>query len=289
MARSTWRGAIDIAGHPVHLSFYNRVKSRGGESFKTLGTDDRPIKQVLVESDEFAKLEADPTTKVATIGRNDTRKGVQVGADEFKPLDPEAIEGIASAERSTIIEPRSFVPRDALPIELAEKAYTVVPDEKVIGSERSAGQLWNGLRASGLAYTTEITTRAGSRDAIIAVYAKEDGLYAVALPFGHELQAVPEHEFEIDDAVGDAISNAISERYEVHEGFEHGEYVSAYQERRQTAIEAALDGKPVKVAKAPEPKADTGDLMAALEGAAKQAKPKKAPAKKRTTKKKVAA
>lgn len=298
MAAPTWRGAIELAGFPVHVALYNRVKSdRNGGGFRMLGTDDKPVKQALVESGEYAKLEKDPLTKVATIGRNDTRKGVEIGKDQYKALPQTAIDKISEAERTTQVTPKCFVPVDTLPVELADKAMVVVPDDKVAGSEQSVNLLWNGLLDTGYAYCTEVTLRSGSRDAILCLYAHPEGLYAVTLPFEHDLSPVPTFEYTDDDKARALFSKVVEGEYQVRDSFVLSEFVSTYRERREKAIDAALAGKKVEAPKAPS---FTGrNLMDALEesvkaapGAKSRGKGKskaRAQAKKRTSRKKVAA
>jgi non-homologous end joining protein Ku len=292
MAASTWRGAIEIAGFSVNLALYNRVKSRSSESFKTLAPNGKPIRKVSIDSDEYAKLEKDPKAKVATLGKADESKGVAVGPDDWKPLSKEAVEQIQGAERSTVVTPDAFVPADSLPRELATTAFVVVPDNKVPGSEGDVNLVWNGLRASGLAYTTTVVTRAGSRDSILAIYAEDDGLYGVALPFDTELNDVPAFGFTEDASAGEVFTAAVEANHEVAQAFNHSAYVSEWRTRRDDAVAKVLKGQKIEP---PKPKAapTTDSLRAALEKAvdAKDAPKSKAkkPASKSGGRKKVAA
>jgi non-homologous end joining protein Ku len=287
-SRATWKGALEVAGFPVNVELHNRIKSKSGESFKTLGTDDKPIRMVMVESGEFEKLEKDPHTKVSTIGRNDTRKGVPHG-DGFTPLPKEAVETIQGVERSKMLEPASFAPVDSLPLELADKAFAVVPDSKVPGSEKSVNLIWNGLRARGLAYLATVTLRSGSPDTILAVYATDEGLFAVGLPFEGELNENPSFEYAEDAKAAEMFGQFVDTAYDVAP-FDHTAFTSTYRERRRDAIEAVLEGKEIEV---PDeaPASEGPDLAAVLEQAVEAKKPKakaKPKAKKAASRKKVA-
>ena len=287
MANSSWRGALDLAGRSVNVALYSRLKSRSAESFKTLAPDGKPIKQVKISSDEYAKLEADPKAEVTTLGTNDTDKGVPIGGGEFKALPEEAVTAITGAAKSGVVEAADYVPLDSLPLELALTSYTVVPDDKVVGAERDVNTVWNGLRASGLAYITTITMKAGSRDSILAIYADDDGMHAVTLPFAAEVQPTPTHEFTADEAEADPVKAFIEAKYEV-EAFDHGEYESTYRKTREDAIAKALAGVEIPKPKA-APKAEAGpSLMESLADAADTAtsKPKKKPAAKKPPAKK---
>jgi non-homologous end joining protein Ku len=200
---ATWRGAIEFTGFPVNIALHNRVKSRSGESFKMLAPNGQPVKQQYVDSDGN------------TIDYGECGRGIEVEKDKFKALSQEAIEQIKSGERSKLVEPLSFAPKHTLPLELAVASYAVTPDEKVDGSEKSCNVIWNGLRSTGLAYVTQVTVTAGSRDAILALWADDKGLWAAALPFGQELADTPVPAFTEDEQASQMFKLAVDKLYEV--------------------------------------------------------------------------
>lgn len=278
MAASTaWRGAVEFAGFPVNVKLSNRVKSRSGESFKTLAPDGKPVRSIYIDSND------------EPVDRANTSKGIEIGKDDWKPLTQEAVDSIAAAEKDSIVTPRTFAPVDTVPLELAVTAYSVVPDDKVPGAEKSVNTLWNGLRESGLAYTTEVVLKAGSRDAILVLYARSDGLYAVTLPYAVELHQPESFDWQRDDAQAEAFTRFVEGEYQQRE-FDHSEYESGWRARRQAAIDAVLNGKKVKAQPKAKAEAATPDLMSALEASVESAKPAtKRPAKKAAKKSKVAA
>lgn len=139
-AASAWKGAVEFAGFPVNVKLYGRTKSRSGESFKTLAPNGDPVRSVYIDSDG------------EQVERAECSKGVETSKGQFTALSTEAIESIASAEKSSMVTPSSFAPLDSIPLELATAAYAVVPDSDVAGADKSVGLIWNGLLDSGLAY-----------------------------------------------------------------------------------------------------------------------------------------
>lgn len=269
MAAAAWKGAVEFGGFPVHVRLFSRKKSRGSESFRTLAPNGLPVKSQYVDT------EGNP------VERSETSKGVEVSKDSFVALSPDAVEQIASMEKSTSVEPRQFSPLESVPLELATMSYVVIPDKDVAGADGPVNVLWNGLRKQNLAYCTQVAMRSGSRDSILVLYARDDGLYAAALPFGAELTDTPSHEFTEDKKAQGLFSQFVAASYKDELGsFDLSEYESEHAERRQKAIDAALSGKPVQMPEAPEQPAG-GDLMAVLEaavaeegGKAAQEKPK---------------
>lgn len=271
MARASWSGALTLAGLPIHVRIYPRVKSRSGESFKRLApTDQLPVKQQLVD------------TSGAVHEQAACLSGVEVGKGSYKALPPEAIELIGSAERSSVLEPEQFCPLASVPLELTLTSYAMTPDEKVPGSDMGVKIVWNGLRKGELAYVTQITPRAGSRDSVLVIWGDADGLYANTLPFAAELQQVPEWDMVEDEQQAATFEAFVQAQYAEKIGaFDHSVFESGYKQRRAEAVQAALAGETIVVPEVETAKAAVPDLMAAMQASIAQAPAaaaKKAPA-----------
>ncbi len=261
-AQSAWRGAVELGGFPVNVRLYNRLNSkRGGGGFRMLApTDGLPVRQVLRDTDGN------------DVERSDTLKGIEVTKDEFVALSPEAVEAIGSMERSISVEPKAFSPIDSIDLSLASATYWVVADKDVPGADQPVEILWNGLRAGKLAYVTQVTMRAGSSDVVVALYAKDDGyLYAAAIPFADQLNEPPETKFEVNTKAEKVFSQFVEATHdEILGDFDPEQFSSEAGARRDAAVEAVLDGKTMMLPEAPKT-ASAPDLMAALEGAVKDA------------------
>lgn len=254
-ARATWSGAITFAGFPINVRAYSAVKSRSSQSFKRLAPSDKlPVKQQLVDTAGDVHEQAD------------CLKGVEVTRGKFVALDPAAVEMIQTAERTDLIEPDRFADRDSVPLHLATGSYRLVPDDKVPGSEGPVGILWNGLRATERVLITSWTPRAGSREALLAVYADEDGLVANTLPYLAELNDVPEWTPTENEQAAATFSQFVEQNYST-DPFDHAAFESTYLARREAAVQAALNGEVIEApTDAPAPAA-TPDLMAAMQAA----------------------
>lgn len=253
-ARSTWSGAISFAGFPIPVKAYNVTKSRASDSFKTLAPNGQPVKQVLVDSN------GEPVDRAAC------GKGVEVAKGVYAALAPEAVEAIQSAERTVTLEPEHFCDLDSVPLHLASGSFRFLPNDKVPGAEKSVQTLWNGLRASGKAMVAEWTPRAGSRDSIIVLYADEEGIAGAQLPYADERNELPKFEPVVDEKAAQMFSQVIEASYEARD-FNHEEHASTWKARRNAAVEAAVEGKPVEIPAAPAEAADTPDLLAAMAAA----------------------
>jgi non-homologous end joining protein Ku len=254
-----WRGAIEFTGFPVNVALYSRVKKQRNESFRNLAPSGKPVQSQYI----------DPDTGV-TFDKDLIRKGAQIKggkSPEFAVMTPEAMEEISSGVKTEVAKPEQFVPLSSLDLSLGIDRYAVRPDDRVAGADQSVNIVWNGLRESGLAYVSQVSVN-GGHDGLLALYANDDGFWAVMLPFDDELYSFPDYEFTEDQKAADLFAKALDSTYaDQQSAWVHSEFSSEYRSRRKAAIEAVIAGQPV-AAKAPvKSEASVPDLMAALEAA----------------------
>lgn len=272
---SAWKGALDLGGFPVNVRLEARRRKTKSYSFKVLAKDGLPPKRKQYDSSG------------KEIQNDETVRGVQVGKDQFVQLPAEAVEAIKANDRTILAEPCKFVPAESLDLALAEMSYVVIPDKDVPAADRSVNVLWNGLRSTGLAYVSEIGMTAGAMEAIVCIYATEKELRAVALPYGTELYSTPSIEYEEDEKAAKVFAQFVDASYSdlVDSEMKLTDFESDWLKRREETIATVVEGGEIKAVETEAPKPAGADLMAALEGAVKEAGKKKAPAKKRTAKK----
>lgn len=281
MASTAWRGAVEFAGFPVNLALYSRIKKQRNESFKTMTPDgESPVASVYIDPRTDEQVARDKTKKAHVIGSGKSAK--------YHVLTDEAIEQIGSGVKTTIADLHQLAPVDTIAWDLAIDRFAVRPDENVPGAEKSVNVLWNGLREMGVAYVSQIST-SGGMDSILALYATDNGLWGVLLPFEQELNDVPTHAFIEDEQAAAVFEQFAAQAYgdKIVERFDHSAFQSEYKARRKAAIDACLAGEPVVVDEPVEQESAVPDLMAALTAATAAAKPKVKPAAK--GRKKVAA
>ena len=51
-----WRGAIELAGFPINIALYSRVRKARTDSFRMIGPSGKPITTQLVDTTERRKL-----------------------------------------------------------------------------------------------------------------------------------------------------------------------------------------------------------------------------------------
>jgi non-homologous end joining protein Ku len=258
-ARATWSGAITFAGFPFPIKAYNLTSSSKNESFKTLcPCHEEPIKQVNT-------CAADGTVVSGT-----ERKGVERAKGVYQALDQATLDQVQNHGKSVALDVERVVPIDTLPLSLSTGAYRLIPDTT---AEKPVAIMWNVLRDAKRALITRWTPRAGSRDAILAIYAGPDCLQANTLPFAHEMSAAPQTSagsMMVAPAEVAMFEQALTTLYP------NGDYVaqdfaSDYATRRKAAIDAALAGTPMPAAATPAAPA-VPDLMAALSASLAAAK-----------------
>src|SRR6185312_1250793 len=247
---ASWKGGLSLIVNGMPVTFgveLHKTQAKSADGFKMLDPHyKKPIRQVLINCEGGA------------VARSDTLKGIELGGEEFAALTPEQAERIEAGGRSQALEPLNFAPVASLPLDRATANYAVLPDAKAPGSESSVNALWNGLRAAKVAFISILTVK--KADAILAVYAAEDGLRASTLPFLSELAQLPAFKPEINKQQATLVKGAIERDYEV-KPFDPSEYVSTYAQRRQAVIDEVLAGvEPTEQAKPITPT----DLMAAL-------------------------
>lgn len=251
-----WRGAIELMGFNVNVALYKPMRKGRAPSFRILGPDWLPPVGKQFEA-----------TTGREISRDETVRGVEVKEkgqeSQYRVLTPEAIEMVTSGTKTEVIEPE-FVKADGLPLDKALRTFVVRADDNVPGAESAVNVLWNGLR-HGLAVVSPMSL-GSSMDCLLAIYVKDEELLASELPFFAELYPEPEPAgFGEDDAQATLFAQVVEQHYGVGE-FDYAKYESAYLARREAAIEAVLNGDPVKPPKA-APKKETPDLMAVLAAA----------------------
>lgn len=263
-ARSSWTGAINFAGFPIHLAAFPLLKSKSAESLKMLSPANKLVTQVYVDDDGWEGTKAE-------CGR-----GIEVSKGSVVPLAPETVDALGEAERSATLEPERFAPLASVPFHLATGHWRMVPNGKVPGAEGPAEILWNGLMETMRALVTEWTPRAGSRNALVVIHADEYGLTANSLPYMSDFTTPPEHKFTVNEKAAATFEAFVGQNYSTDD-FNHAVYEDAYSKRRKELLEKALAGEPIEAAKPTETAAEpVPDLLAAMQASIQAAPARKA-------------
>ena len=278
---AAWKGAIEIKVNgvpfPANVLFNARKKSTRGPGFKMVGPDGLPPVGRKYEATSGNEITSDDIRKAVSVGRG--KQAV------LHPLSSEAVETITDQGKTVMMEADYLAPVASLPVEDALMSYDVTPDLEVAGAERSVNVLWNGLRATGLAYVSHATI--GTRDSIVAIWAGDidEGLKAVSLPFVAEMYPPTGYDaWQVDQEQGNVMAQSFEQEYEIKTAFDHKAFASDYEARRNAVIDKVLAGQDVPAPEAPKPTEAAPDLMAMLTKSVKtKAKAKAAGQKARVT------
>lgn len=269
--RTAWTGAVNFGGFPIHLAAYNATTSKSADSFKGLcPCHKQPIAQI-----KTCAVTGD------TIANDDLLKGAEMSKGNIYALDKAAVDAIKAGESTKSVDVERFAPLDTIPVWLADKSFRITADPKAPGADASANILWNGLRATGRAAVIDgWIQKASSRPALLVIYADDEGLIGLTLPYPTSLVTdVPKGAFEENEKAAAMFDAFVETQDYSTDDFDFSAYVDMYRERRDELIAKAIKGEPIVVPDAPAPKQSGPDLMAAMEAA--MAATSKAPAKKR--------
>lgn len=274
-ARTAWTGSVNFGGFPIPLAAYSATSSKSADSFKSLcPCHSQPISQIKTCATTGEKID-----------NADLLKGAEMSKGNIYTLDKAALEAISSGESTKSVDVERFASYASFErhLWLADKSFRIIADPKFPGSDKSANVLWNGLRASErVAVIDGWISRAGARPATLVIYADDDGLIGVTLPYERQLVAgLPAGGFGEDEKAAAMFEAFVDAQDYSTDDFDLGTYVDMYRERRDDLIAKAVKGEPIEAADV-KPAAPSGpDLMAAMEAAmAGAAKPKAKPARK---------
>jgi non-homologous end joining protein Ku len=277
--RTAWTGAVNFGGFPLHLAAYPVAQSKSADSFKSLcPCHSQPIVQVKTCA-----------TTGDTIANDALLKGAEMSKGNIYALDTAAVEAIKAGESTKELDIERFPSLDTIPLWLADKKLRITANPKVPGSEQAANILWNGLRAGERAAVIDgWVMKAGSRPATLVIYADDDGLVGVTMPYSTSLNELPKGAFTEDEKAAAMFEAFVEAQDYSTDDFDIGVYVDMYRERRDEVIAKAIKGEPIEVASTEKPASAAPDLMAAMQ-AAMSATPKPAGKKKPAAKKKAKA
>lgn len=255
MARATWTGAITFAGFPLPVQAFNFTPTSKSEIKTLCDCHGEPIAQ---------KNTCATTSAILTDAQQ--VKGVEVSKGVYHRLDQTAVEGLTNAAaKTTALEIERVCPRATLDLHAMTGGYSIVPEPKK-GAEKPVAILWHVLRKHDMAIVGRWTSRAGSRDSILAVYAGPKGLIGATLPHESQLSNAPVFA-ACDTAVADAevamFEGALTGMYP-NGDYDAADFPSQFAARRQAVIDAAVAGQPIASSPATAAAPAAPDLMAAL-------------------------
>ena len=209
-----------------------------------------PVKQVMVDAVTGEAVE-----------RDDIQKGRFV-EDDFRAIDPDLIAEITEATKGDGVLEIEFMPLADVPMEYATGLHFVKPKK---GYEDKLALLAAAMDGSGQAFVAKFVPT--SRQSLAVGFAKDGVLYMAQFPFAASRKPIPEAA-QLDVKAVDP--KLVSKMAKLMKGTTNKQAFDKHEDEavamKAEAIQAVLDGKPVKKStkKNARPKA-TDDLSALLD------------------------
>lgn len=210
------------------------------------------------------------------IAAGDIVKGYEYDKDHYVVVTDEEIEKIKT-EKEKSIQILHFAQLNQISPVYYEKTYQAVPDS---GGEKAFELLRQSLmKEQKIAIGKTVL---GTRDTLMAIIPREDGILISTMFYGNEVKELPKNysKPEVAEAELKVASTLINS---MNTPFNANEYSDVYQGKLRQLIESKVTGKDVAKPQ-PEGTGNIIDLMTALQKSVEKEKDK--PATKRTSRKK---
>ncbi len=271
-------GSISFGLVNIPVKLYSAANPKAAVSFKMLSKEGHRLKQQYI----------DPKNDDAVVPRSEMVKGYEVSKDQFVLFTEEELKELQEAATQAI-EITEFIPESTVPKEFLQKTYYLGPDK---GGDRAYRLLSEALGTTSRCALAKYAAR--GKMYLVLVAPKDDGLVMYQLHYADEVanfDEVPTGEAELKDGELDLAIKLIEQG--AKETFEPDAYKDEVKARIEAAIEQKWQGQELTVAPDQQPKAQIIDLMDALKASlgtessseADKPEPKKAPSKKRASRK----
>jgi DNA end-binding protein Ku len=285
MARALWTGSLSFGLVNIPIEIHTAVRDKGPHFRMLRRTDKSRIHfQRVAESDG------------EVVEWDDIVKGYEVAKGQYIVLTPEDFEK-AALKKDRVIDIQDFVKADAIDDRFFDKPYYLLPGK---GGDRAYALLREAIKDSGQIGVAKFVLRTKQR--LAAIEAIGDALVLSTMRFRDELAKLEEFDFPAAKAVGKRelqMAQRLIEEFSSE--WDAEKYTDDYRHNIMRIVEAKRDKtRPDLVPEADPQSAQVIDLMERLRKSlgtkrAYTAKAAKAPrkgakaAKKRTTRKKMAA
>jgi DNA end-binding protein Ku len=248
--RAYWKGYLKLSLVSCPIALFPATSEREKISFHQLNkTTGNRIK--------YRKVDADTGDEVEST---DIIKGYEVGKGEYLELDPADLEAIA-IESKRVIDIDEFVPRKEIDEVYLNNPYYIVPDGEV--GQQAFAVIREAIRQEGMVAIGKVVFT--SREHIIALEARGNGLLGVTLRYPYEVRKEGEYFEDIPDEkiTKDMLDLAkhIVDTKKTH--FEPGRFEDQYEEALKNLLKKKQSGQKIEAPGKREP-SNVVNLMDAL-------------------------
>lgn len=179
-ARAYWKGYLKLSLVSCPIALFPATSEREKISFHQLNKE-------TGNRIRYRKVDAETGDEVEQA---DIIKGYEVQKGEYIELDPEELEAVAIESKRTI-EIEEFVPKKEIDELYMRDPYYIVPDGEV--GQQAFAVIREAIRKEGMVALGKVVFT--SREHIIALEARDNGMVGVTLRYPYEVRK-PEEYFD---------------------------------------------------------------------------------------------
>src|SRR5262245_27010522 len=171
--RAYWKGYLKLSLVSCPIVLFPTTSKREKISFHQLNKN-------TGHRIKYRKVDAESGDEVES---SDIIKGYEVGKGEYIELDPEELEAVAIESKRTI-DIDEFVPKDEIDVVYLNSPYYIAPDGEV--GQQAFAVIREAIRKEGMVAVGKVVFT--SREHIIALEARDNGMLGVTLRYPYELR-----------------------------------------------------------------------------------------------------
>jgi DNA end-binding protein Ku len=238
--RAYWKGYLKLSLVSCPIALFPATSEREKISFHQLNKN-------TGHRIKYRKVDADTGDEVETA---DIIKGYEVGKGEYLELDPDELDAIAT-ESKRVIDIDEFVPKKEIDELYLNNPYYIVPDGEV--GQQAFAVIREAIRQEGMVAIGKVVFT--SREHIIALEARGNGMMGVTLRYPYEVRKEAEYFDDIPDekVTKDMLDLAkhIVETKKAH--FEPERFEDRYEDALKDLLKKKQSGQKIEAPREREP------------------------------------
>src|SRR3954466_436310 len=204
--RAYWKGYLKLSLVSCPIAMYPATTERENISFHQLNkkTGNRV---------KYKKVDAETGREVE---RDEIVKGYEVSKGEYIELEPEELEAVA-LESQRVVDIDEFVPKASIDELYLNNPYYIVPDGEV--GQQAFAVIREAIRQEGMVAIGKVVFT--SREHVIALEARDNGLLGVTLRYPYEVRKEAEY---FDDIPAEKVPKDMLDLAKAHRRDQEGAF-----------------------------------------------------------------
>jgi DNA end-binding protein Ku len=248
--RAYWKGFLKLSLVSCPIALFPATSSRDKISFHQLNKD-------TGHRVRYRKIDEQTGDEVEQA---DIIKGYEVEKGHYIELTSDELEAVAIESRRTI-EIDEFVPKEEIDELYMRDPYFITPDGEV--GQQAFAVIREAIRKEGMVAIGKVVFT--SREHIIMLEARENGMMGVTLRYPYEVRAAKEYFDDIDkEKIPKDMLDLAVHIVETKKGkFDPSKFEDQYEDALKELIEKKRKGQKIEIPSAPS-KSNVVNLMDAL-------------------------